>query len=146
MKAERLAQTKERPTVVSLAQNRQEPQSLVAPVVLSGQTIGTFQLHQTQDDDVAYAWTDDDLALIEAILDQVAQSAENLRLFDETRERADYERLVGEVTQRIRQAPDLESLTQTAAEAISTVLGVSDGMVQLNIDSKQRNIEGNGNK
>ena len=83
--------------------------------------------------------------MVEAILDQVALTAENLRLFDETRERADYERLVGEITQKIRQAPNFEILSRTASEAISEVLGVSHGGVSFNLAASQPQAEkGNG--
>ncbi len=122
------------------------PMALVAPIKLQEQTIGTLQF-QNENISQEQRWGDQEMELVQTIIDQVAQSAENLRLFNETRERADYEQLIGEVTQKIRQAPDLTSLTQPAAEAISTVLGVSDGMVQLNVGSKQQsNVEGNGNK
>ena len=139
LQAEQLAQTKERPTLVALSENGKGPKSLIAPVILGGQTIGAFQLHQTQDDNLTYNWTDDDLTLIETILDQVAQTAENLRLFEETRERFSFEQLVGDVTYRIRQSPNLESLAQTATEVISEVLGASGGSIRIGLaDSTQQ--------
>ena len=94
-----------------------------------------MQFHQA-DSETGKRWGDTELALIQAIADQVAQTAENLRLFDETRERADYERLVGEITQEIRQAPNLDMLAKTATEAINNVLGTSGGGIRLNIDPR----------
>ena len=99
-------------------------------------------MHQSQDDTSAHIWTDDDLSLIEAILDQVAQTAENLRLFEETRQQADYERAVGEITQRLRQSPNLEILSRTAAEAISQILGASGSVVDFNIEQQDDSSNG----
>lgn len=82
-------------------------------------------------------WSEQELSLVQVIADQVAQTAENLRLFDETRERANYERMIGEITQKIRQAPNLEALTKVASEALSQVLGVSGGTVSLYSQSTQ---------
>jgi GAF domain-containing protein len=120
--------TRNEPTI--LTANR-DSKSLVAPVTLHNHTIGAIQLHNIKGQSLG----EDDLAIIEAVVDQLAQSAENLRLFGETRQRADYERLIGEITRKIRQAPNMEILTQTAAEAISAALGATGGTVSLNINS-----------
>lgn len=133
--AKQQALRQEHPALIAL-QSGASTQSIVAPVVLGKNKIGALQLHQTESDKTR-TWTKDDLALVEIILDQVAQTAENLRLFDETRRRADYERLAGEITQKIRQAPSLEMLAQTAAEALSEVLDVPTGLVSLNVMSPQ---------
>jgi GAF domain-containing protein len=116
--------------------------AVVAPVIHQNTAIGTVQLHSANRD---RAWSDDDLAMLEAITDQFAQSAENLRLFEETRQRADYERLVGEITQKVRQAPNLEALSRTATEAISKALGVSHAGVSFDLTLPPAQAEkGNG--
>jgi GAF domain-containing protein len=112
----------------------------VAPVQWGSKTIGKLQLYTANR---TQPWHEDDLAVIEAVMEQLAQTAENLRLFEETRQTADYERLFGEITRKIRQAPNLEALSKIAAETISNVLGVSDGLVQLgNIGAKEHHLEG----
>jgi GAF domain-containing protein/HAMP domain-containing protein len=125
------------PAVASVDEEGSKEQALVAPINLRNRTIGALQLHHN-----GQPWTKDDLAVIEAVVDQLAQTAESLRLFDETRQRADYERLVGEMARNIRQAPNLEALTKIAAESLSYALGVSDGVVRLNIGSKASQVEG----
>ncbi len=105
--------------------------ALIAPIKLQNQIIGSMQFYET-DLSRRHTWTDQEIAFMQTIADQIAQTAENLRLFEETRHRADYERLVSEITQKIRQAPNLEALTKTAAKTLSQVLGVSDSVVRLN--------------
>jgi GAF domain-containing protein/HAMP domain-containing protein len=113
--------------------------SVAAPINLHSKIIGTLQLYPSQPNQ---SWTEDDLAIVEAVVNELALAAENLRLFEETREQANYERLVSDITQKIRQAPNMEILAKTAAEALSAVLGVSDGMVRLNVSTEQRQVAG----
>jgi GAF domain-containing protein len=140
LEARKQAVAQERPVVVDADSG--DGKSLVTPISLRDKTIGVIKI-QTADEN--RAWDEDDLTMVETIAEQVAQTAENLRLFDETRQRADYERLVGEVTQKIRQAPDLETLSKIATEAISEVLDVSHGGVSFDLASAQPQTEkGNG--
>jgi GAF domain-containing protein/HAMP domain-containing protein len=127
-----LGQTK--PVVLSLDDNGNETNPLAAPIRLNNRVIGALQLHASKD---RQAWSANDLALVAGVIDLLAQTAENLRLFDETREQADFERLVSDITQKIRQAPTLELLTKTAAEQLGQVLGVSHSQVKLGITSEE---------
>ncbi len=106
--------------------------SLLAPVMLSDRTIGALQLHTSANDQ---PWTEDDLAVIEAVVDQLAQSAENLRLFDETRERAVREQAIREITDKLRAAPNLDMLLETAARELSRRLNVPHTVLEMGIDS-----------
>ena len=92
---------------------------LVTPIVLHDVPIGNLQLHEIEPD---RQWTEGELALVRAIIDQVAQTAENLRLIDEAQERAGRERLIGQISDRLRRASDIESLMKVAVEELSDVL------------------------
>ena len=52
--------------------------------------------------------------MLEAVVDQLAQMAEGLRLLDETQERAGREQLIGQISDKLRSAPDLDTLMQVA--------------------------------
>ncbi len=137
--ARQIALTRVEPVQTSL--NDGPEMAYLAPVTLRNVAIGNLQIHGL---DPGRPLTDSDTALIVAIVDQVAQTAENLRLFDETRQRGDYERLAGEMTQKIRQAPNLEILAQTAAEMLNEVLGAAGGEVRLNLSSQAKKGNGHG--
>jgi GAF domain-containing protein len=128
-----------KPVILPLDDNGNETDPLVAPIRLNNQVIGALQLHASRN---RQAWSANDLALVTGVIDLLAQTAENLRLFDETRQRADYERLVGEITQKIRQAPNMEILAQTAAEALNEVLGTAVGEVRLNVNPQSKGDNG----
>jgi GAF domain-containing protein len=108
--------------------------AVVAPIKLQNQVIGTIQLHQT---DHQRQWSDQDLALIQTVVDQVAQTAENLRLLDETRERAGREQTIREITDKLRASPDLGALLETAARELGQQLGVRHTVLELGIEAEE---------
>jgi GAF domain-containing protein/HAMP domain-containing protein len=95
-------------------------QALVAPIILQETCIGNLQLHGVRPD---RRWTEGELAFIEAIVDQVAQVAETMRLLDETQERAARDRLVGQISDKLRRAPDVETLMKSAVDELARVFG-----------------------
>ncbi len=158
--AKRYALLQERPAIVAIngrqggegprsnpaeGKETQTPHSMVAPVTLGGKTIGVFQAHRvetpTETGLVNPSWTEQDLALVEAVLDQVAQTAENLRLFEETRERAGRERIIREITDKLRAAPTLDMLLETAARELGQRLGVRHTVVELGLETSQNRPE-----
>ena len=67
----------------------------------------------------------DQLDLIRAVAERVAISAENARLFDETTRRAERERLVSDITGKIRSVNDPQAMMQTAMEELRKALGAT---------------------
>ncbi len=93
---------------------------LVAPITLRDVPIGNLQLHGLSSQ---REWSEGELALVEAVVDQVAQAAETLRLLNETQERASREQFIGQVTDKLRRAPDMEALVKIAVTELSRALG-----------------------
>jgi GAF domain-containing protein len=95
---------------------------LKMPIKLRGETIGSLivQAHRPA------AWTQDQIELAQAVADRVALSAENARLFDATSRRAERERLVTEITSRIRSSNDPDEMIRTAVEELRNALGATD--------------------
>ncbi len=95
--------------------------SISVPIELRGALIGDLVV-QTP---AGKKWTQDELDLIKAVADRVALSAENARLFEETSRRAERERMVSEITSRIRSSNDPNEMLRLAAQELKTALGVS---------------------
>jgi len=140
LEARQQARKENQPTVVAAGEEDDE-KSLVAPIKLRDQKIGAVQLYSSRPDQ---SWSEDDLAVIEAVVDQLADTAESMRLFEETRERASFESLVGEITDRLRQAPTLDSLAKTAAEALGNALGVSHSLIKVGVTPPPEHTARNG--
>ncbi len=100
--------------------------ALTAPIVLRGQPIGALGFKGAGEQ-----WSADDLMLAEMVAEQLALAADNIRLLEETQRRAAQERLVSEVTARVRESLDVEAVLQTAAGELRQALGLEDVVVRL---------------
>ena len=79
-------------------------------------------------------WTVEEIELVEAIVEQMAQSAENLRLFDETRQQAGREQTIRKITEKMRASTNLEELIRTAAQELGEHLSAGHAVVELGIE------------
>ncbi len=110
------------PDSAAIADSRSGAAPLVVPIKLRGETIGNLVV---QGQRIA-AWTQDQIELAQAVAERVALSAENARLFDETNRRAERERLVTEISSRIRSSNDPDEMIRTAIEELRNALGASE--------------------
>lgn len=70
-------------------------------------------------------YTEDELEIIQATVDRFALALENARLLKETIRRAGRERLVSEITTKIRSTNDPQVMIQTALDELKEALGAS---------------------
>jgi GAF domain-containing protein len=63
--------------------------------------------------------------MIRSVSDRLALALESARLFEETNRRAERERLVSDITGKIRSVNDPQVMIQTAMEELKIVLGAS---------------------
>jgi GAF domain-containing protein/HAMP domain-containing protein len=121
------AMTHKSPVIWS-GDGEQAPSALVVPIVLRGQSVGALGF---MDKEGKRQWSADNVALAEAISEQLALAAENLRLVDETQRRAAREQLAGEVTARMRETLDMEAVLKTAADEMYKALGLDEIVIRL---------------
>ena len=93
----------------------------VVPIELRGEAIGNLVVQSP----AGNKWNQDQLDLIKAVAERVALSAENARLFDETTARAEREKLVSDITSKIRSHTDPQSMIETAINELRSALGAS---------------------
>ena len=117
--------------------------AIVAPIKVEDIVIGTMEFHET-DPDRGHQWSEQELAFVQAIASQVAQAAENLRLFDQTQERASRETTIREITDKLRAASSLDALLETAARELSDRLDIPHTVVEVGIEASSRQPEQDG--
>ena len=108
-----------------------EPATLVAPIRLRDEIIGTLGLQELEGD---RRWTDDEVALVEAVADQMALAIENARLLETTRRRAERERMTADIAASVRASTDVDTILRTAIQELGQSLRVSDGFIRLGAD------------
>lgn len=102
--------------------------ALVAPITQRGTAIGALGVHL---EDARRELTEDELALVQVVAERVGLVAETLRLLDETQRSAAQERLVGEVTSRVRATLDMNTILQTAVREIAQALDAQQAELRL---------------
>ena len=96
-------------------------QEIAIPIALRGESIGTLAVQIPKEEPV----TADQMDVIKAVADRVAISVENARLFNETTKRAERERLVSEITTKIRNKTDPNQMIQVALSELKKSLGAT---------------------
>jgi len=110
---------------------------VVVPIVFRDRPMGALGFKVDEE----RPWSDEQLALVEAIAEQFGQAAENLRLVDATQRLAAREHIVSEISSRIRATLDLETVLQTAAVEIRQALDVPELSVRLMMQTFDQGVE-----
>ncbi|RLC81564.1 MAG: hypothetical protein DRI81_02120 [Chloroflexi bacterium] len=76
-------------------------------------------------------WTADEVALLETLTEQLGVALESARLYQDTQRRAARERLTSEVTARMRETLDMDTVLRTATDEIYRALGLEKIIVRL---------------
>jgi len=102
-------------------ESKSQSPSLSVPIAIRGETIGTLSVQVPDAKNI----NNDQMDLINAVAERVALSAENARLFEETTRRAERERLVSDITVKIRSTNDPDAMVQTALDELKNALGAT---------------------
>ncbi|MEP7357451.1 MAG: GAF domain-containing protein [Anaerolineales bacterium] len=114
-----------------LPQTRSE---IALPLVVGDQVLGALDVQST----LSGAFAPVDVAVLQTMADQLAVALQNARLFDQTARQARRERLVVDITSKIRAAGDLDTMLRTAVSELRQALGVSHGAVRLELTGAAR--------
>lgn len=94
---------------------------VTVPIIIRGTTVGELSVLVPKHDQVRL----DQMNLIQAVADRVGIFAENARLFDQTSRRAERERLVSDISNKIRGTNDPNEMVRTAIQELRAALNVS---------------------
>ncbi len=122
---ETVLETAQQTRKIQLSQE-DEQSKLIAPIMFQDQVLGALQLSAPN-----RVWTAEEKTLIETVLNQTALSLENTRLIVETRSRAEQEKMIGEISNRMRETLDLETILQTTAQNIQKAFNLAEVEVRL---------------
>lgn len=107
--------------------------SLAIPLKSHGQVIGVIE---AQKPDGSGQWVREEVEVLETLADRLGVTLESARLFQETQRRATQDRLLGEITTRIRQTLDMDTVLKTAAQEVRQALGLPEVVVRLRSASR----------
>lgn len=99
------------------------------PLTIQNQPVGKLSVSAPP----GRKFSEDEQELLAAVAQQLAQKAENLRLFDQTQQRATREQLARQITEKIRASRDIESALKVAATELSSALGTARAVIDLHV-------------
>ncbi|MBN1889031.1 MAG: GAF domain-containing protein [Thermoflexales bacterium] len=133
----KIALNEERNVVKNVMTGKSGP-AFAVPIKIRDQIIGVVDLRK---DTQGGEWTPDEIALLEALTDQLGVALESARLYQDTQRRAAREQLIGEVTAHIRQTLDVETVLKTAVSELYDVLDLDEVVIRLNAPGSRQATE-----
>jgi GAF domain-containing protein len=100
---------------------------MALPLISRGRVIGAMTIQSTK----AAAFSEEDIATLQTMADQLANAIENARLFEETQRLVQRERTISQITTKLRSALNLETILQTTVQELGQALGASEAIVRL---------------
>ena len=110
---------------------------LAFPLETRGQIIGALGVLRTREE----AWSAEELEIVTAVVDQLAQTIENLRLLDDSNRRAAREQAVTAVTAQIRTEVAIEAVLQRALVELGRVLVAERGAAHLTLQPEVQRLQ-----
>ncbi len=105
---------------------------LALPVQVRGNTIGAITAHKLED---AADWSDDEVALIEAMLDRLAPILDSAQMYRASQRRAAREQMTRQIIDQVRSADSIEEILQAATRALSRELDVAEAVIRLGTET-----------
>jgi GAF domain-containing protein/HAMP domain-containing protein len=109
------------------------PIALATPLKLRDEIIGVLGLHAT---DSRRSWTEDELALIESVSEQMALAIENARLFEDTQRSAWRDQVVSETTAKVWSSAEIEEVLKAAVAQLGDKLRASEVVIRLGTEEQ----------
>jgi GAF domain-containing protein len=101
---------------------------LGVPLLAGNQTVGVLV---AQDKSRERRFTEDDVALLSTVAGQVATALQNARLLEQVQQAARRERLIHEITTKVRRSPDIQTVLETTAREVGRALNVARATIRL---------------
>jgi GAF domain-containing protein len=113
---------------VSLVPGKSALSWLGVPLMMGDRVLGTVVVLSYE---MPGVYDEHDQELLTAVANQVAIALENVRLLEQARARAERERLVRTITDRVRRGMDRDAILRITLQEVGQMLGASKGVVRL---------------
>ncbi len=107
--------------------------AMATPLKLRDQVIGVLGIH---DQNPNRRWTEDEIALVEAVSEQMSLALESARLFEETQHRAAREEVIARLTQAVWGGDDIQAVLSNAVANLGETLQASRVVLRLGTEQK----------
>lgn len=98
------------------------------PMLVGDQLIGVIVV---EDSKQPRRFTEDDVGLLSTVAGQMATALQNARLLEQVQKTARRERLIHDISSKVRQSPDINSVLETTAREVGRALNAAQTTVRL---------------
>lgn len=109
----------------------EDQQTLSVPIRARGQTIGIMRLAKLSD---VEPWTPDEIADVEQLSNQISNTLESARLYQEAQRRAAQEQAIGEITSAIGASTHVDNILRSTVQALGHQLDDTEIVLELETD------------
>ena len=106
----------------------EELPKLRLPIQYRGQKLGTLVAHKPG------GWTPAEVELMETLAERLSVALDSARLYEDSQRRATRERLIAQVTARMRETLQVEKVLETAADELYQALGLEKIVIGLAVE------------
>lgn len=103
---------------------------MLSPLFSRGEVIGLIAMAVN---DPKRFFTDDDLRLIDQISLQISVALDVARLFEQTDRRAERERMLSDITSKVRASTNVDVILQTSIKELARALHLSTGSIHIKV-------------
>ena len=103
---------------------------VAVPIALGGEVLGVLDVQQN----VTGGLGQEDVDLIQAIASQVAIAVQNAQTYEQTRQRAERESRVLEISQRIQSATSIDEVLQVTIAELGKMLGAKQAKAEIQVN------------
>jgi len=107
-----------------------QPVILSIPITLRDQAIGAISIRPS--DTASRELDEDELAIIQATVERAALALENARLLEDSQRRATREQAIGEISARINEKSEIDSILRSTAEELGKKLRDAEITIEIN--------------
>ena len=107
---------------------------LAVPLSYRGDLLGVLNVESDQ----VGAYTENDEEMLGTLGGSLAAIISNARLIEQVRRQVDHERMLYEVTSKIRRSTDMRTIMATTTSELSKVLGASRAQIKLEIEGETK--------
>ena len=120
------------PTKLYLPQET-EVETEAVPIRVQGKIIGHIDARKAKN----RAWTASEKELLGILASRLETAIDSARLYQEAQERADRERVIGEVSAKMRETHNIETVLETATKELHKALGGIETKIWLSTEAKE---------
>lgn len=122
----RIRDVNEDPRYIQISPNTRS--ELAVPLIYRNELLGVLNVESEQVD----AYTENDEEMLGTLGGSLAAIIANARLLEQIRTQTDRERVVFDISSKIRRSPDIQSILMTTASEITRITGARYTKIQLN--------------